>query len=74
MIASGHRPETGDSPLRVTFRNGKVSGPYTALQLRWTQQDRSFGRDYDWDVVAFEMWNAPESSASTWTAKSGGYS
>lgn len=72
-MAEGYRPETGENPLRVTFRNGKVSGPYTATQLRWTQNDRVFGRDYDWDVVAFELWNAPETSGSTWTAKSGGY-
>lgn len=67
------RPDTGESPLRVTFRNGKVGGPYTAAQIRWTQHDPAFGRDYEWDAVGFELWNAPQSLASTWAAKSGGY-
>lgn len=40
-------PRTGETPLRVMFRNGRISDhTYTAKQLNWSD------RDYDFDIVA----------------------
>jgi hypothetical protein len=43
------RPRTGDSLLRVQFRNGRLSiHAYQARQLRWSNTGD------EWDIVAVE--------------------
>lgn len=49
----GREPQTGETKLRVMFRNGR-RGEFTASQIRWTQDDPRFGEGWDWDVVSVE--------------------